>query len=147
MKNVLFVFSLSLILSGCNFIDEYYVYDKNYLSETENTYGLIKDDELKKDIKEILKSTQLRIKLSSKPKMTLIVIQSLELSDEFRKRLISKKITDLGSESRTYDTCDYVNDRNWICTGYSGYLLGYEMRDGDLYKDGQKLLKKYSINF
>jgi hypothetical protein len=141
MKKILLVFSLSLFLSGCNLIDEYYVYDINYLSEMEKTFGEMKNVELRKDVIEVFKSTQIRIKLSPKPKMTLLVIESGKYSDELKNRL-SKIITDFSSKSETFDTCDYVNDRNWICKELWG---GWEMKDGNLYNSGKKLIHRFTL--
>jgi len=133
-------------LTSCNPIDEYYVYDKNILSELEKKFPS-KDIHAREVLQEILESTRFRIKLSSSPKVVLTVIQSYEVSNELKEKV--KKdgvITDFQSESRTYDSCEFVNNKNWICKNFGGFGFGYEMKDGDLYKNGQKLIKKYSFN-
>ena len=133
-------------LVGCNYLDEYYVYDKNTLSKIEKKFPS-KDLSARDVIQEILESTRFRIKLSTTPKIELTVIQSYEVSDQLKDKLIKDGvITDFSSESRTYSSCEFINKSNWICKNFGGFGFGFEMKDGDLYKDGHKLIKKYSLH-
>ena len=85
----LLIFFSSFILGGCNFIDEYYVFDKNYLTDIEKKLGSMKDGDLKKELIAMLNSTQIRIKLNSS-KSQLVVIQSIDqtnLSEDLKINL------------------------------------------------------------
>jgi hypothetical protein len=144
----LLIFFSSFILGGCNFIDEYYVLDKNYLIEFEKKLGSMKDDDKKKELIAMLKSIQIRIKLNSS-KSQLVVIQSIDqtnLSEDLKIKLIKMRWDIFESESKTFDYCNYINDKNWICKTRE-FGFGYEMKNGDLFKDGEKLDKQYSTNF
>jgi len=133
-------------LVGCNYIDEYYVYDENILLEIEKKFPS-KDLNARDVVQEILESTRFRIKLSSPPTIELTVIQSLDVSNQLKEQLMKDGVvTDFSSESRTYNTCEFINRSNWICKNFRGFGFGFEMKDGDLYKDGHKLIKKYSLN-
>jgi hypothetical protein len=133
-------------LVGCNYIDEYYVYDENILLEIEKKFPS-KDLNARDVVQEILESTRFRIKLSSTPTIELTVIQSYDVSNQLKEQLMKDRvITDFSSESRTYNTCEFINRSNWICKNFRGFGFGFEMKDGDLYKDGHKLIKKYSLN-
>ncbi len=46
----LLIFLSSFFLGGCNLIDEYYTYDKNFLTNLENKLGSMKDDDKKKEL-------------------------------------------------------------------------------------------------
>ena len=70
----LLIFFSSFILGGCNFIDEYYTYDKNYLVELENKLSQFKDVELKNDLNEVYKSIQVRIKLNNSKTSLLVKV-------------------------------------------------------------------------
>ena len=107
------IFFLPIFLGGCNFIDEYYTYDKNYIVEIETKSSPLKDDELRKDLIEVFKSIQIRIKLNNS-KTSLLVIQSYNLSkiSENLKEKIKKNNVNFDSESKTFDTCNFLNDRN-----------------------------------
>jgi hypothetical protein len=142
------IFFLPIFLGGCNFIDEYYTYDKNYIVEIETKSSPLKDDELRKDLIEVFKSIQIRIKLNNS-KTSLLVIQSYNLSkiSENLKEKIKKNNVNFDSESKTFDTCNFLNDRNWICKSHNGFGSGYEMKEGELYKDGYKLNHHFSIRF
>ena len=72
-------------LVGCNYLDEYYVYDKNILSEIEKKFPS-KDLSARDVIQEILESTRFRIKLSTAPKIELTVIQSYEVSNQLKDK-------------------------------------------------------------
>lgn len=148
MIKVLFVFSLSLFLSGCNFIDEYHVYDDNFIKQL-TTLEKSENDDTKKmveELRQMMGTTKIRYKLTSSPQVSLIVIRSRKYPDSVKKKQLEINSSVQESDSTTYDTCDYINDRNWICH-LGRFGPKYEMREGDLYYDGQKLLKKYSINF
>jgi hypothetical protein len=134
-------------LVGCMQFDEYYVYEKSTLSEQEKKF-IDKDINARDAIKVIHDSTRFRIKISNSPKFVLTVIQSYEDSQQLKEKL--KKIgviINLESESRTYDSCEFINSLNWICKNFGGFGSGFEMKDGILYKDSQKLVKRYSTHF
>jgi hypothetical protein len=144
----LLIFFSSFILGGCNFIDEYYVFDKNYLTDIEKKLGSMKDGDLKKELIAMFNSTQIRIKLNSS-KSQLVVIQSIDqtnLSEDLKIKLVNMRWDIFQSESKTYDSCRYINENNWICKTRE-FSSGYEMKNGDLFRDGEKLDKQYSINF
>ena len=144
----LFIFLSSFFLSGCNFIDEYYTYDKNYVTNIEKKLSSMKDDNLKKELVAIYNSTQIRIKLNSS-KSQLVVIKSIDqtnLSEDLKIKLVNMRWDIFQSESKTYDSCKYINENNWICKTRE-FGSGYEMKNGDLFRDGEKLDKQYSINF
>ena len=144
----LLIFFSSFILCGCNFIDEYYVFDKNYLTDIEKKLGSMKDGDLKKELIAMLNSTQFRIKLNSS-KSQLVVIKSIDqtnLPEDLKIKLINMRWDIFESESKTYDSCKYVNENNWICKSHNGFGTGYEMKNGDLFRDGEKLDKQYSLN-
>ena len=143
----LLIFFSSFILGGCNFIDEYYIYEVNYLSNLEKKLGSMKDDDKKKELIAMLNSIQIRIKLNSS-KSQLVVIQSIDqtnLSEDLKIKLIKMRWDIFESESKTFDYCKYVNENNWICKTRE-FGFGYEMKNGDLFKDGEKLDKQYSLN-
>lgn len=142
------IFFLLVFLGGCNFIDEYYTINKSYMVELENKLSQFKDVELKNDLNEVYKSIQIRIKLNNS-KTSLLVIRSYDtskLSEDLKKKFIKKNFL-LESESKTFDSCKYVNENNWICKSHNGFGTGYEMKNGDLFRDGDKLDKQYSIKF
>lgn len=142
------IFFLPVFLGGCNFIDEYYTINKSYIVELENKLSQFKDVELKNDLNEVYKSIQVRIKLNNS-KTSLLVIRSYDtskLSEDLKKKFIKKNFL-LESESKTFDSCKYVNENNWICKSHNGFGTGYEMKNGDLFRDGDKLDKQYSIKF
>jgi hypothetical protein len=142
------IFFLPVFLGGCNFIDEYYTINKSYMVELENKLSQFKDVELKNDLNEVYKSIQIRIKLNNS-KTSLLVIRSYDtskLSEDLKKKFIKKNFL-LESESKTFDSCKYVNENNWICKSHNGFGTGYEMKNGDLFRDGVKLDKQYSIKF
>ena len=144
----LLIFLSSFFLGGCNLIDEYYTYHKNFLTNLENKLGSMKDDELKKELVVIYNSTQIRIKLNSS-KSQLVVINSIDqtnLPEDLKIKLIKMRRDIFESESKTYDSCKYVNENNWICKSHNGFGTGYEMKNGDLFRDGEKLDKQYSLN-
>ena len=144
----LLIFFSSFILCGCNFIDEYYVFDKNYLTDIEKKLGSMKDGDLKKELIAMLNSTQIPIKLNSS-KSQLVVIKSIDqtnLSEDLKIKLVNMRWDIFQSESKTYDSCKYVNENNWICKSHNGFGTGYEMKNGDLFRDGEKLDKQYSLN-
>ena len=149
MKKVLFVFSLSLFLSGCSLIDEYYVYDDNFIKQLTTDLGKSETDDIKnisQELRQMMGTTKIRYKLTSSPLVSLVVIRSRKYPDSVKKKQLEINSSVQESDSTTYDTCDYVNDKNWICH-LGRFSPTYEMREGDLYYDGQRLLKKYSINF
>jgi hypothetical protein len=142
------IFFSSLFLTGCNLVDEYYTYDKNYVTNLEKKLGSMRDDDLKKELITIFNSTQIRIKLNSS-KSQLVVIQSIDqtnLPEDLKIKLIKMRWDIFESESKTFDNCKYVNENNWICRTRE-FGSGYEMKNGDLFRDGEKLEKQYSINF
>ena len=144
----LLIFFSSFILGGCNFIDEYYVFNKNYVTNIEKKLSSMKDDNLKKELVAIYNSTQIRIKLNSS-KSKLVVIKSIDqtnLPEDLKIKLIKMRWDIFESESRTYDSCKYINENNWICKTRE-FGSGYEMKNGDLFRDGEKLDKQYSIKF
>ena len=144
----LLIFLSSFFLGGCNLIDEYYTYDKNFLTNLENKLGSMKDDELKKELIAVFNSIQIRIKLNS-TQSQLVVIQSIDqtnLTDDLKIRLVNMRWDIFQSESKTYDFCKYINENNWICKTRE-FGSGYEMKNGDLFRDGEKLDKQYSIKF
>jgi len=150
MKKIKVIFILVFfinLLTGCDVGAIYYVYDKNYMRQLENNFdSKIKNSIIRDLTNEVLLSTQMRIKLSKTPNTTLLVIQSYKVSDELKDKFKKEKINiKFDSESRTYDTCDFINEKNWICKNYGGSGFGYEMKNGDLYKDGYKLIKKFSF--
>jgi len=147
VKVISFLVFFVILLTGCDVGDIYYVYDKNYMKQVESNFdSKIKDPKIRDITNEILLSTQMRIKLSKIPNMTLLVIQSYKVSDELKDKLKNEKINiNFDSESRTYDTCDFINEKNWICKNFGGSGFGYEMKNGDLYKDSYKLIKKFSF--
>ena len=143
----LLIFLSSFFLGGCNLIDEYYTYDKNFLTNLENKLGSMKDDELKKELIAVFNSIQIRIKLNS-TQSQLVVIQSIDqtnLTDDLKIRLVNMRWDIFQSESKTYDSCRYINENNWICKTRE-FGSGYEMKNGDLFRDGEKLDKQYSLN-
>ncbi len=142
------IFFSSLFLASCNLVDEYYTYDKNYVTNLEKKLGSMKDDDLKKALITIFNSIQIRIKLNSS-KSQLVVIQSIDqtnLPEDLKIKLIKMRWDIFESESKTFDYCKYVNENNWICRTRE-FGSGYEMKNGDLFRDGEKLDKQYSINF
>ncbi|MCF8194591.1 MAG: hypothetical protein K9J38_01200 [Polynucleobacter sp.] len=146
---VLVLISLSLFLSGCNLIDEYYVYDDNLIKQLTTDLEKSESDDTKKigqELRQMMGTTKIRYKLTSSPQVSLVVIRSGKYSDSVKKKQTILNSSVQESDSTTYDTCDYVNDKNWICK-FGRFGPNYEMREGDLYYDGQKLLKKYSLNF
>jgi hypothetical protein len=148
LVSYLLIFISPFFLSGCNFIDEYYIYEVNYLSNLEKKLGSMKDDDKKKELIAMLNSIQIRIKLNSS-KSQLVVIQSIDqtnLSEDLKINLIQMRWDIFESESKTFDYCKYVNENNWICKTRE-FGFGYEMKNGDLFKDGEKLDKQYSIKF
>ena len=79
------------------------------------------EEAINENAKEILESTRFRIKLSTTPKIELTVIQSYEVSDQLKDKLIKDGvITDFSSESRTYNSCEFINKSNWICKSPPG---------------------------
>jgi hypothetical protein len=148
LVSYLLIFISPFFLSGCNFIDEYYIYEVNYLSKLELKLSPLKDELLKEELNQVFKSIQIRIKLNSS-KSSLLVIQSYDVSkiSEDTKKRFNKKNVLFESESKTFDSCKYVNENNWICKSHNGFGSGYEMKNGDLFRDGDKLNKQYSIKF
>ncbi len=148
LVSYLLIFISPLFLSGCNFIDEYYIYEVNYLSNLEKKLSPLKDELLKEDLNQVYNSIQIRFKLNSS-KSSLLIIQSYDvskISEDLKKRLIKMNVL-FESESKTFDSCKYVNENNWICKSHNGFGSGYEMKNGDLFRDGDKLNKQYSIKF
>jgi hypothetical protein len=148
LVSYLLIFISPFFLSGCNFIDEYYIYDVNYLSNLEKKLSPLKDELLKEDLNQVFNSIQIRFKLNSS-KSSLLIIQSYDvskISEDLKKRFIKKNVL-FESESKTFDSCKYVNENNWICKSHNGFGSGYEMKNGDLFRDGDKLNKQYSIKF
>jgi hypothetical protein len=144
----LLIFISPFFLSGCNFIDEYYIYELNYLSNLEKKLSPLKDELLKEDLNQVYNSIQIRFKLNSS-KSSLLIIQSYDvskISEDSKKRFIKMNVL-FESESKTFDSCKYVNENNWICKSHNGFGSGYEMKNGDLFRDGDKLNKQYSIKF
>ena len=108
----------------------------------------MKDGDLKKELIAMLNSTQIRIKLNSS-KSQLVVIKSIDqtnLSEDLKIKLVNMRWDIFQSESKTYDSCRYINENNWICKTRE-FGSGYEMKNGDLFRDGEKLDKQYSIKF
>ena len=102
----------------------------------------------KDDLNQVYNSIQIRFKLNSS-KSSLLIIQSYDvskISEDLKKRLIKMNVL-FESESKTFDSCKYVNENNWICKSHNGFGSGYEMKNGDLFRDGDKLNKQYSIKF
>jgi len=148
LVSYLLIFISPFFLSGCNFIDEYYIYEVNYLSNLEKKLSPLKDELLKEDLNQVYNSIQIRFKLNSS-KSSLLIIQSYDvskISEDLKKRLIKMNVL-FESESKTFDSCKYVNENNWICKSHNGFGSGYEMKNGDLFRDGDKLNKQYSIKF
>jgi len=148
LVSYLLIFISPLFLSGCNFIDEYYIYELNYLSNLEKKLSPLKDELLKEDLNQVYNSIQIRFKLNSS-KSSLLIIQSYDvskISEDSKKRFIKMNVL-FESESKTFDSCKYVNENNWICKSHNGFGSGYEMKNGDLFRDGDKLNKQYSIKF
>ena len=148
LVSYLLIFISPFFLSGCNFIDEYYIYEVNYLSNLEKKLSPLKDELLKEDLNQVYNSIQIRFKLNSS-KSSLLIIQSYDvskISEDSKKRFIKMNVL-FESESKTFDSCKYVNENNWICKSHNGFGSGYEMKNGDLFRDGEKLNKQYSIKF
>jgi hypothetical protein len=148
LVSYLLIFISPFFLSGCNFIDEYYIYEVNYLSNLEKKLSPLKDELLKEDLNQVYNSIQIRFKLNSS-KSSLLIIQSYDvskISEDSKKRFIKMNVL-FESESKTFDSCKYVNENNWICKSHNGFGSGYEMKNGDLFRDGDKLNKQYSIKF
>jgi len=148
LVSYLLIFISPFFLSGCNFIDEYYIYEVNYLSNLEKKLSPLKDELLKEDLNQVYNSIQIRFKLNSS-KSSLLIIQSYDvskISEDSKKRFIKMNVL-FESESKTFDSCKYVNENNWICKSHNGFGSGYEMKNGDFFRDGDKLNKQYSIKF
>jgi hypothetical protein len=148
LSKLIGIYFFTIGLVGCMQFDEYYVYDKkNIVSEQEKKF-IDKDINARDAIKVIHESTRFRIKISNSPKSSLTVIQSYEDSHQLKEKL--KKIgviINLESESKTYDSCEFINNLNWTCKNFGGYGAEFEMKNGILYKQSQKLIKKYSTHF
>lgn len=147
LSKLIGIYFFIFCLVGCIQFDEYYVYDKRTVSEQEKKF-IDKDINARDAIKVIFESTKFRIKISTSPKSSLTVIQSYENAEILKNKL--KKIgviISLESESKTYDSCEFINSLNWTCKNFGGYGSEFEMKNGILYKHGQKLIRKYSTHF
>ena len=138
MIRLLAITTLTLVLSGCQFIDTYYTADQSFLSYVEEL--ILKNEKDKDSVKinvtnpivEMVRSQQLRIRLVKGEPYTLEVYSSYNPTDELRKIATPEALGKLRAETTT---CD---ERNWVCHNF-------EMKAGLLHQEGFPLKKNHRL--
>ena len=143
MIRLLAITTLTLVLSGCQFVDTYYTADQSFLSYIEEWTSKNQKDKdsvkinVTNPIVEMVRSQQLRIRLVKGEPYTLEVYSSYNPTDELRKIATPEALGKLRAETTTYN-CRYFDERNWVCHNF-------EMKAGLLHQEGFPLKKNHRL--
>ena len=144
MKKLLFI--VLFFLSGCSFVDTYYVVSKDFINgEVEKIKGTNINSE---NLKVLYESLEIRLKKEKNQNFTITVLTTTKLPQEIYNEWNKETIEIItNSGIRKIEFCDYFDDDNWKCSEIKNSSVEFEMKEGKLFQYGHKLVEKHKFKF
>ena len=134
------LFPLSLLLTGCQYIDTYYTFDPDFLSKIEAKYDSLTPEE-KVFAEKLYRSAEVRIKLEGTKTKTL---KHHTLIVDGTEGAALPSVSNTPAQVGEVSNCKYFDAKNWVCED-GIHRTTYEMRENTFFVDGVRMTKHYRL--